>query len=73
MTAKPKPRPPAPLPFSAVEYLALIAAVNLLESYAEDDVATYGADARSAGRALRKVRERLSAGVLRDVERRLAS
>lgn len=71
MTAKPKP--PPPLPFSAVEYLALISAVNLLDAYADDDPATYGADARSAGRALRKVRERLSAGVLRDVERRLGA
>lgn len=54
---------------TAVEYLALVDAVNLLESYADDDPAGYGRDYRAAERALAKVRNGLTPAVQREVVR----
>lgn len=58
--------------FTALEYLALVGAVALLESYAADQPEIYAKDVPAANRALAKARASLTSDSEREVQWRLA-
>lgn len=67
-----RPRAAAPARFTALEYLALIAAVNLMtEEAAEEGTAWTRAEVEAADRAVSKVHATLTPAQRREVDRRL--